>query len=87
MSLLTGQIILRVQHVHPHIPGPVIASALAVLCGAFVFTLGILRLGYGILSFPCFHPLIHPQLHCRFYSRHWYLNRFHSPPSQLSILV
>lgn len=37
MSLLTGHIISEVQADHPDIAGPVIASCLAVLCGAVVF--------------------------------------------------
>lgn len=46
MSLLTGQIITEVHKEHPHLIPNEIASSLAVLCGAFVFVLGILRLGY-----------------------------------------
>lgn len=46
MSLLTGRIISEVHSQHPDLAPNVIASALAVLCGAFVFVLGILRLGY-----------------------------------------
>ena len=60
MSLLTGNIITRVQHAHPNLAGPVIASALALLCGSFVFVMGILRLGYATLVPPRFHTLIHP---------------------------
>lgn len=51
MSLLTGEIVTRVRHEHPDLAAPVIASALAVLCGAFVFVLGILRLGYVVSPF------------------------------------
>jgi MFS superfamily sulfate permease-like transporter len=49
MSLLTGQIITQVQKLHPKLIAYEIASALAVLCGAFVFVLGILRLGYVVI--------------------------------------
>jgi solute carrier family 26 (sodium-independent sulfate anion transporter), member 11 len=60
MSLLTGNIIIRVTHLYPHITGPAIASALAILCGAFVFVMGFLRLGYAPLILPHshFHLLI-----------------------------
>lgn len=50
MSLLTGQIISDVHKEHPELILNEIASALAVLCGAFVFVIGILRLG-------CVHSL------------------------------
>lgn len=77
MSLLTGRIISEVHSQHPDLAPNVIASALAVLCGAFVFVLGILRLGYvfpfkkissRLLSFPDFHYLatlsqVHRGLH------------------------
>src|ERR1700733_11115473 len=43
MSLLTGQIITDVRQVHPKLIPNEIASALAVLCGAFIFVLGIFR--------------------------------------------
>jgi MFS superfamily sulfate permease-like transporter len=49
MSLLTGQIITEVVKEHPKLVPHEIASALAVLCGAFVFVLGILRLGYVLI--------------------------------------
>ncbi|OQD90792.1 hypothetical protein PENANT_c001G10823 [Penicillium antarcticum] len=46
MSTLVGSILIRVQAVHPEIPGPTIASALAIICGAIVAFLGFLRLGF-----------------------------------------
>jgi sodium-independent sulfate anion transporter 11 len=52
MSTLMGSIIIRVQAVHPEIPGPTIASALAVICGAIVFFLGLLRLGFIVDFIP-----------------------------------
>jgi solute carrier family 26 (sodium-independent sulfate anion transporter), member 11 len=52
MSTLVGHIILNVQAKHPEISGPVIASALAVLAGSFVFILGILRLGFIVDFIP-----------------------------------
>lgn len=52
MSTLVGHIILRVQAKHPEFAGPVIASALALLAGCFVFLLGILRLGFIVDFIP-----------------------------------
>jgi sodium-independent sulfate anion transporter 11 len=52
MSTLMGTIILRVRDVHPEIPPPVIASALAIICGAIVLFLGLLRLGFIVDFIP-----------------------------------
>jgi sodium-independent sulfate anion transporter 11 len=52
MSTLMGSIIIRVQAVHPEIPGPTIASALAIICGAIVLFLGLLRLGFIVDFIP-----------------------------------
>lgn len=51
MSTLMGTIILRVRDVHLEIPAPVIASALAIICGAIVLFLG-LRLGFIVDCIP-----------------------------------
>ena len=52
MSTLVGSILIRVQAVHPEIPGPTIASALAIICGAIVAFLGFLRLGFIVDFIP-----------------------------------
>ncbi|CAG7923320.1 unnamed protein product [Penicillium olsonii] len=52
MSTLMGSILIRVQAVHPDIPGPTIASALAMICGAIVLLLGLLRLGFIVDFIP-----------------------------------
>lgn len=52
MSTLMGSIIIRVRDVHPEIPAPVIASALAIICGAIVLFLGLLRLGFIVYFIP-----------------------------------
>ncbi|KAK5150987.1 hypothetical protein LTR04_006688 [Oleoguttula sp. CCFEE 6159] len=46
MSTITGNVVLAAQATHPNIPGHVIASALAVLAGAIVCFLGLVRLGW-----------------------------------------
>jgi sodium-independent sulfate anion transporter 11 len=45
MSTVVGNIVLSAQAIDKSIPGPVIASALAVILGGIVFGIGILRLG------------------------------------------
>ncbi|GAA95593.1 uncharacterized protein L969DRAFT_101695 [Mixia osmundae IAM 14324] len=52
MSQLVGNIVIQVQQTRPDIPGYQIGSALAVLAGAFVFVLGILRLGFIVDFIP-----------------------------------
>jgi len=52
MSTLVGDIIIRTQEKHPNIAGPAIASALALLAGAIIFALGILRLGFVVDFIP-----------------------------------
>ncbi|CAI7577828.1 unnamed protein product [Penicillium viridicatum] len=47
-----GSIIIKVQAVHPEIPPPVLASALAIICGAIVLFLGLLRLGFIVDFIP-----------------------------------
>lgn len=51
MSTLMGSII-KVQAVHPEIPPPVLASALAIICGAIILFLGFLRLGFIVDFIP-----------------------------------
>lgn len=52
MSTLTGHIILSVQKEHPEIPAPVIASALAVISGAIVTFIGLIRWGWIVEFIP-----------------------------------
>lgn len=47
MSLIVSQVISYVQHHHPNqYSGPVIASALAFICGFIVLGIGLLRIGW-----------------------------------------
>ena len=52
MSTVTGNIILSVQSQHPGVSAPAIASALAIICGAIVTGLGLLRLGFVVDFIP-----------------------------------
>ncbi|WPH02372.1 Hypothetical protein R9X50_00523500 [Acrodontium crateriforme] len=46
MSTITGNVVLKVLKERPDIPGHVVASALAIIAGAIVCALGLLRLGW-----------------------------------------
>lgn len=46
MSTITGNVIIEVQKHHKTLPAQVIASALAIICGAVIAFLGIIRLGW-----------------------------------------
>lgn len=52
MSTLVGTIIISTQEKHPELDAPVIASALAIICGAIVTVLGFLRLGFIVDFIP-----------------------------------
>lgn len=52
MSTLTGSIILDVQAKHPEIAAPVIASALAVISGAIITFVGLIRWGWIVDFIP-----------------------------------
>jgi sodium-independent sulfate anion transporter 11 len=52
MSTLVGTIIIKTQKEHPELEAPVIASALAIICGAIVTALGFLRLGFIVDFIP-----------------------------------
>jgi sodium-independent sulfate anion transporter 11 len=52
MSTLTGTIIIAVQQEHPEIAAPVIASALAIICGAIVTFIGLIRWGWIVDFIP-----------------------------------
>ncbi|EED16845.1 sulfate transporter, putative [Talaromyces stipitatus ATCC 10500] len=52
MSTLTGNVIISVQKEHPEIPGPVIASALAIIAGAIITFIGLIRWGWIVEFIP-----------------------------------
>lgn len=54
MSTVVGTVILDTQHAHPkeQISGPVIASAMAIIAGAIVAFLGLVRLGWFVEFIP-----------------------------------
>jgi sodium-independent sulfate anion transporter 11 len=52
LSTLTGTVVLGVQANHPEIPGPVIASALAIISGAIVCFIGLIRCGWIVDFIP-----------------------------------
>ena len=52
MSTLVGDIIIRTQESRPDIPGPAIASALALVSGAIIFALGAIRFGFIVDFIP-----------------------------------
>lgn len=46
MSLLVGKVVLKVKKTDPKIPGHVVASALAIICGAIITFIGLIRMGW-----------------------------------------
>ncbi|PYI03657.1 sulfate transporter [Aspergillus sclerotiicarbonarius CBS 121057] len=52
MSTLVGTIVLQAKQEIPDVPGHVVASCLAILCGAIVCALGLLRLGFIVDFIP-----------------------------------
>ncbi|KIV97535.1 hypothetical protein PV10_01274 [Exophiala mesophila] len=52
MSTIVGNIVLKVQDEHPEIPGYVVASALAIICGAIVLFIGLIRFGWIVEFIP-----------------------------------
>ncbi|KAJ5964125.1 sulfate anion transporter [Penicillium vulpinum] len=52
MSTLTGTIVADVQDKYPDYPAHLIASSLAIICGAIVFMMGILRIGFIVDFIP-----------------------------------
>jgi sodium-independent sulfate anion transporter 11 len=46
MSQVTGTVVLQVAATNPDIPAHVVASALAIICGAIICFLGVFRLGF-----------------------------------------
>jgi sodium-independent sulfate anion transporter 11 len=52
MSTITGNVVLQVQATHPEIPGHVVASALAIICGAIICFIGLIRAGWIVDFIP-----------------------------------
>ncbi|RAL06809.1 SLC26/SulP family anion transporter [Aspergillus homomorphus CBS 101889] len=52
MSTLVGTIVLDAEEKLPDVPGHVVASCLAILCGAIVCAMGLLRLGFIVDFIP-----------------------------------
>jgi sodium-independent sulfate anion transporter 11 len=52
MSTITGNIVNRVAEQHPEVPGHVVASALAIICGAIVCFIGLIRCGWIVDFIP-----------------------------------
>ncbi|KAI9931629.1 hypothetical protein ASPWEDRAFT_169529 [Aspergillus wentii DTO 134E9] len=52
MSTLVGTVVLEAEKTQPDIPRPVIASAMAIVCGGIVCGLGLLRLGFIVDFIP-----------------------------------
>ena len=52
MSTITGNVVLKVQAEHPDIPGHVVASALAIICGAIICFIGLIRCGWIVDFIP-----------------------------------
>lgn len=46
MSTVTGTVVAAAHKSHPEIPGPIVASALAVICGAIISFIGFIRCGW-----------------------------------------
>lgn len=46
MSLIVGNVVLKVKKTDPKIPGHVVASALAIVCGAIIAFIGLIRMGW-----------------------------------------
>lgn len=52
MSQVTGNVVAKVAESNPEIPGHVVASALALITGAIIVTLGLIRLGWIVEFIP-----------------------------------
>lgn len=46
MSLIVGNVVLKVKKTDPKIPGHVVASALAIICGTIITFIGLIRMGW-----------------------------------------
>ncbi|KIX04210.1 uncharacterized protein Z518_07764 [Rhinocladiella mackenziei CBS 650.93] len=52
MSTIVGNVVLKVQKEHPEIPGYVIASSLAIIAGAIICFIGLVRCGWIVDFIP-----------------------------------
>lgn len=52
MSTVTGNIVLQARDIAPSIPGHVVASALAIIAGAIVLFIGLIRAGWIVDFIP-----------------------------------
>ncbi|ETI20330.1 hypothetical protein G647_08364 [Cladophialophora carrionii CBS 160.54] len=52
MSTIVGNVVNKVQEEHPEVPGHVIASALAVIAGAIICFIGLIRCGWIVNFIP-----------------------------------
>jgi sodium-independent sulfate anion transporter 11 len=52
VSTLVGKILVAAAKSHPKVPGPVIASALAVISGCIIFFIGLIRMGWIVDLIP-----------------------------------
>ena len=52
MSTITGNVVIRVAKEHPEIPGHVVASALAIIAGAIICFIGLVRCGWIVDFIP-----------------------------------
>ena len=52
MSLIVGDVVLQVRESHPELPSHEVAAALAVISGAIICALGLLRLGWIVEFIP-----------------------------------
>lgn len=52
MSTIVGNIVIKVQDVHPDIPAEQIARALALVCGAVLLFIGLIRCGWIVEFIP-----------------------------------
>ncbi|MCJ1479793.1 Sulfate permease 2 [Lambiella insularis] len=46
MSTIVGNIVIQIKQTNPDLPPHVVASALAVICGAIIFFIGLIRCGW-----------------------------------------
>ncbi|EXJ54576.1 SulP family sulfate permease [Cladophialophora yegresii CBS 114405] len=52
MSTIVGNVVNKVQEEHPEVPGHIIASALAVIAGAIISFIGLIRCGWIVNFIP-----------------------------------
>jgi solute carrier family 26 (sodium-independent sulfate anion transporter), member 11 len=52
MSTIVGNVVIKVQNEHPDVDPSVVASALAIICGAIVCFIGLIRWGWVVNFIP-----------------------------------